>query len=164
MALHTIKRSAALAIGFIFFCAVEIFSQNGFYVTQGRSVAFYFDSGTKYSIGIEYTNFTQLRVFNQGDHIDGGKWFIDAWLESIFDDGIPPEVVEISVDPGTNGTSPGGWIPLSNIATVPHIVDSDKVGNNMIINISYRIGTTESLAGHQLRYYPNTIVFHMYFY
>lgn len=135
-------------------------SQNGFYVSKGFSVSFFFNTMSKINTGIEYLDFGEIMVFNDGTEPGGASWRLQVYADAFFDNGMPLEVVEIWADPGANGTSTG-YQPLSN---APVILINGGAANGitgMPVNISYKVGATapNTVSGYPSGYYRVNLVF-----
>jgi hypothetical protein len=140
-------------------------AQTGFYVSQGPSVQFFFNSQSKLSVGIPYTDFIEIRVYNDGTRPAGSNWEIVASLEALFDNSMPGEVVELeATDPGI----PGIFVdPPKQLSTTPErIISSTITGSDMPISITIRVGTNAlfRVSGYPSGYYPNSIRLHINFY
>lgn len=154
-------------IFFAFFNLTKTGAQTGFYISRGPSVQFFFNSQLKLSNGIEYLDFIEIRVYNDGTRPapEGANWEILASLEAPFDNLMPGEVVELeATDPGI----PGIFVdPPVQLSTTPErIISSTITGSNMPIEITIRVGTNAGyrVSGYNLGYYPNSIRLHINFY
>jgi hypothetical protein len=154
-------------IFFAFFNLTKIVAQTGFYVSRGPSVQFFFNTSSKLSNGIEYIDFIEIRVYNDGTRPapEGANWEIVASLEAPFDNLMPGEVVELeATDPGIPGIFVDAPKQLS--ATPERIISSTITGSNIPINITIRVGTNAGfrVSGYDFGYYPNSIRLHINFY
>jgi hypothetical protein len=149
----------------LFFNLTKTIAQTGFYISRGPSVQFFFNSQSKLSNGIEYVDFIEIRVYNDGSRPAGSNWEIVASLEALFDNSMPDEVVELeATDPGI----PGIFVdPPKQLSTTPErIISSTITGSNLPINITIRVGTNVGyrVSGYTSGYYPNSIRLHINFY
>ena len=149
----------------LFFNLPKTGAQTGFNVSKGPSVQFFFNSSSKFSTGIEYLDFIEIRVYNDGTRPAGSNWEIVASLEAPFDNSMPGEVVELeATDPGIPGIFVDGPKQLS---TTPELlIHSTENVIDLPISITIRVGTNAGfrVSGYPFGYYPNSIRLHINFY
>jgi hypothetical protein len=146
--------------------SIEVDAQNGFYVSKGVTVSFHFGSINEIQNGITYINFAEFVAYNQGDHVNGAIWDLTVRANAIFPNGLPLEVVEIWADIAPiNGTSQG-YQQLDNGLLAVNLILNGAIGDDMVIDISYRvgdIGNTEQMAGYPSDYYTVDLIFEIVF-
>jgi hypothetical protein len=141
-------------------------SQNGFYVSKGQTVSFHFGTINEIQNGITYTDFAEFVAFNQGTHVNGGSWDLTVRANTTLPNGLPLEVVEIFANIALADGTTQNWKQLDNALGPVKLITNGSIGNNMNIQISYRVGdisNTVQMAGYQSDYYQVDLIFEMIF-